>query len=317
MAAPVICVCIGTYNQAAFIETCIRSVLDQKVEADVRVLVGDDASTDATSEIIHRLVLEYGDRLMHIHRDHNLGAFANMRDVVLRADGDFIARVDGDDYWLPGKLARQLAYMRQYGDCSAVYTNAITVDQSGTQLGNFNDVGDSVFNIAQMLRHGNFLNNSSVLFRGAGTAAWRHVEVQIDYQAHLWHARYGLLGHIGQPLVAYRVGTQNSLMRKSEGRVRELYWQAIHSVPKDLIEPIDHVRAIADFMRRVFFRSVRTRDAALFKYWFGRGLAESPFGWFRTCIFFSYSVLRMAVKLASGWLLRAFSPGAARVLYRR
>ena len=49
-----------------------------------------------------------------------------MRDLIARADGEFIARTDGDDYWLPGKLQRQLEYLLAHPDCAAVYTNAIS-----------------------------------------------------------------------------------------------------------------------------------------------------------------------------------------------
>src|SRR6185312_10584582 len=150
------------------------------------------ASDDGTSEIVSQLAREYPQRVEHIRREAHIGAFANMRDLMARAGSDYVARVDGDDYWLPGKLHRQVAYLQFHPDCAAVYTNAITVDEAGNRIGLFNDVGDARFDLAEMLCRGNFLNNSSVLFRAAGRHAWLDVKVpQIDYRVHLWHARHG------------------------------------------------------------------------------------------------------------------------------
>src|SRR5690242_15505251 len=134
MNRPTMTVCIVTCNQRDFIEACVRSVATQEVDAELRVLVGDDASDDGTSEIVARLAREHAGSVQHFRRESRMGGFANMRDLIGRADGDFVARVDGDDYWLPGKLQRQLDYLTSHPDCAAVYTNAITVDEAGNRI---------------------------------------------------------------------------------------------------------------------------------------------------------------------------------------
>lgn len=283
MTRPRLCVCVVTYNQRDYIETCLRSILDQSVEADVQVLVGDDGSTDGTSDIILTLVKEYGPRLMHLRRERNLGPFENMRDLLTRAEGEFIARVDGDDFWLPGKLARQMAYLRHHPDCSAVYTNALTVDERGHPLGVFNDLGDARLDLATLLRRGNALNNSSVLYRACHGTGWQAGE-QIDYQIHLWLARHGWLGHIGEPLAGYRVNTQGSLVLSANEHVRTLYWQAIQSVPRSLVTDADYARGITNFLRRVCLRAIRTRDWPLLRRWAGVVYAASPYGALRTSL---------------------------------
>lgn len=310
---PIIQVCVATYNQCTFIETCLRSILDQQVEADVQVLVGDDASTDGTSGIVQALADKYGSRLQHLRREKNVGAFANMRELLLRGSGDYVARVDGDDYWLPRKLARQLAYLHDHPACSAVYTNAITVDEAGTQIGVFNDIGDARIDLGALLRRGNALNNSSVLFRAANTAGWIDGD-QIDFQFHLWQARHGWLGHIGEPLTAYRVSTQGSLVLSANARVRELYWQAIQSVPRELVSDDDYAHSLADFLRRVFFRSVRTSDLLLLRAWSARVYAASPYGATRTTALIAGAILRIGSKMLAARL--PFSRHHQNVLYR-
>lgn len=304
MTRPRLCVCVVTYNQRDFIETCLRSILDQAVDADVRVVVGDDGSTDGTSDIIQTLVADYGPRLVHLRRERNLGPFPNLRDVLSRAEGEFIARVDGDDYWLPGKLARQLAYLQRHPGCSAVYTNALTVDEHGQPLGVFNDLGDARLDLATLLRRGNALNNSSVLFRAGHGTGWDAGD-QIDYQIHLWLARHGWLGHIGEPLAGYRVSTQGSLVLSANERVRALYWQAIQSVPRSLVTDADYARGITDFLRRVCLRAARTRDWPLLRRWAGVVYAASPYGALRTSLLLAGNLARTLARLALARVGRA------------
>jgi glycosyltransferase involved in cell wall biosynthesis len=318
MSRPDVSVCIVTCNQRDFIETCIRSITTQEVQARLHVLVGDDASDDGTSEIITRLAGEFPGLIQHLRREARLGAMANMRDLMARADGEFVARTDGDDYWLPGKLQRQLDYLQAHPDCAAVYTNAITVDEAGNRIGLFNDVGDARFDLPAMLRRGNFLNNSSVLFRFEGRQAWLGIDgALIDYRAHLWHARSGWLGHIGEPLTAYRVNTRGSMVAQMNDRVRELYWEAIQSVPRELVDDDDYSKGVADFLRRVFFRAARTRRWDLFWGWRTRAQGTVPCSTWRLDALTAASIARIAAKEASGRLRHDGNGKPLRVLYRR
>lgn len=316
MKVPKISVCVATYNQFASIEKCLRSILDQVVAAEVSVLVGDDASSDGTSTVIESLVEEYGGRLQHIPRKSNFGPYRNMRDLISRSNGDFVARVDGDDYWLPGKLAAQLEFLDQNPGCAAVYTNALLEDSSGSRTGIFNDVGDWCFGLVELLERGNFLCNSSVLFRAFGCGAWTETSsVQIDYRAHLWHARTRYMGHIGQPLVVYTVSSEQSMISTTGEQVRELYWEAIMSVPRELVTDLSFAYGITDFLRRVFFKSVRTLDFKLFRSWSSRVFDVSPYGKACTTLLLLMAISRIGMKLILGYFASFLH--SQRVLYYR
>ncbi|HET7561916.1 MAG TPA: glycosyltransferase [Rhodanobacteraceae bacterium] len=318
MTGPIVTVCIVTFNQRAFIGECIRSVLEQQAQARLRILVGDDASDDGTSDIVAQLSAEHPETITHLRQVARSGAFVNMRNLIVRADGEFIARTDGDDYWLPGKLQRQIQYLQAHGDCAAVYTNAITVDEAGHRIGLFNDVGDARFDLGALLRRGNFLNNSSVLFRMSGRQAWLDVETpQIDYRVHLWHARHGYLAHLGAPLTAYRVNLGGSATTAMNDKVRELYWEAIQSVPRELVGDADYAHGIADFMRRVCFRALSTRNRHLLHEWWPRVRAASPYGSLHTAALVIASILRIGGKTLGGCFRRGPDGRPLRILYRR
>lgn len=318
MPQPALTVCIATFNHRKWIEQCVRSAVEQDVDAELHILVGDDASDDGTSEIVAELAALHPNCIKHLRRHPRMGAYGNMRDLLLHASGDFTACMDGDDYWLPGKLKQQLVFLRSHPGCAAVFTNAVTVDEAGDRIGLFNDVADARFDLATMLRRGNFLNNSSILFRHGGLTGCLADGVPIiDYCSHLWLARSGWLGHIGESLTAYRVNVRGSMVRDANEHVRELYWQAIQSVPRNLVSDDDYAHGIADFLRRVFFRAVRTRDVQLLRQWARRVFAASPYGKLHTGALTSASIARITGKELAGRFKKGPDGHRLRVLYRR
>jgi glycosyltransferase involved in cell wall biosynthesis len=315
---PRVSICVTTCNQHRYIRECLQSVLAQASACDSEILVGDDCSDDGTSEIVAELATACPALIRHIRHAPRLGSAANTKHLLKRCAGDYVARLDGDDYWLPGKLARQVGYLDAHPDCSAIYTNALTIDDAGNRIGLFNDAGDDCFDLAALLRRGNFLNNSSVLFRRKSIAPWLAVDgALIDYRAHLLHARFGYVVQIREPLTAYRVNAQGSMVAGMNERVRELYWEAIISVPRDRVSDRDFALGLADFLRRVFFRAVRTREWPLLRDWARRVFAASPYGRMRTGLLALASILRILWKQTAGLFKKDADGNRQRVLYRR
>jgi glycosyltransferase involved in cell wall biosynthesis len=225
---PKVSVCVATYNQRAYIKDCLLSVLMQGCDAELEILVGDDCSTDGTGEIVREVAAAYPGRLIAPRRERNLGGSRNYLDLIARATGDFIAHLDGDDYWMPGKLAAQVEFFRAHPECAAVYTNAVVINEGGELVGAFNNRQPPVFDTDYLLRGGNFLNHSSMLYRADLKQHLLAIDGEyIDYRMHLRLSRHGLLGYVNQILVAYRSGVATSMLQKSSDRVLELYWEAI------------------------------------------------------------------------------------------
>lgn len=95
-------VLIDTYNHERFIEKAIRSVLEQDFPADRReIIVVDDGSTDQTPEIVRRFQPQ-----VRYLRKNNGGQASAFNTGIPECRGEIVTFLDGDDYWLPGKLAR-------------------------------------------------------------------------------------------------------------------------------------------------------------------------------------------------------------------
>jgi glycosyltransferase involved in cell wall biosynthesis len=106
----------------------------------MEVLVGEDCSPDGTLARALSWQSRMPDLVRVLPADSNLGFYGNYRRLLQMARGEYIAYVEGDDYWLPGKLARQIEFLLDNPAHSAVYTNAVLVDRDGSEIGVFNDV---------------------------------------------------------------------------------------------------------------------------------------------------------------------------------
>lgn len=315
---PLVSVIVLVYNHEIYLADTLESVLTQGVDFPFEVLIGEDCSTDGSMNIALHYLAAYPGSVRIITADRNVGAFENARRLLQATRGRFIASLDGDDHWLPGKLGRQVSFLWENPDCVAVYTNAIAIDERGHEIGLFNDVGTDCFDLAAILRRGNFLNSSSLMYRAEIKPVLRELgDNLLDYRVHLSIARYGLLGHFGDPLVVYRVNSSGSMVANYNARVRELYWQAIQSVPRDLVTDDDYAHGLADFLRRVFFRAVRTRRIALWREWRPRVFAASPYGTARMYWLTAANILRMLAREALGRFRRDADGNRLRVLYRR
>ena len=109
-------VCV-TYNQKDYIKEALDSFLMQKTNFKFEVLVGDDCSTDGTSEIVAEYARKYPDIIKHIRRNPNMGCLANFMDLCENVTAPYVAFCDGDDYWTnENKLQKQFDFMEKNKD---------------------------------------------------------------------------------------------------------------------------------------------------------------------------------------------------------
>jgi glycosyltransferase involved in cell wall biosynthesis len=159
---PLVSVIIPTYNRSRYIGEAIRSVQAQ-THQDVQIIVADDGSTDNTRDVVS--VFRRG--VTYLQLPHR-GLAAVTRNAGLRAaEGEYVAFLDSDDLFLPGKLALQLAAFEQHPEAGLVYSNGYFFrDDPQKPIGRALDglptpTGDA---LVELLR-GNFLTSPVVLVR--------------------------------------------------------------------------------------------------------------------------------------------------------
>jgi len=127
-----ISVCICTYNQALYIEQAIRSVLCQTY-LPVEVIVSDDCSTDETPMILEKLSAEIS-VLKVVYQPENVGIARNTDQCLRLASGDFIIRLDSDDYLAPDYTEKLMHLLVKHPGAGYAHAAIQEVDQDGTFL---------------------------------------------------------------------------------------------------------------------------------------------------------------------------------------
>ena len=125
---PAVSVVIPAYNAAWCVGKAIDSVLAQDFR-DFELIVVDDGSTDETAAVLSG----YGDAIRVVHQAN--GGMSHARNAGIRAArGEFIAFLDADDWWLPGKLGNQIELMRSNTGIGFSSTAARVEDPEGRLL---------------------------------------------------------------------------------------------------------------------------------------------------------------------------------------
>lgn len=122
-----------TYQQALYIRECIESVLMQKTNFPIEYIIGDDGSTDGTTEICKEYADKYPDKIRLFVRDRKLSQYIDKNGAIMRFNanwcqmscrGEYIAICEGDDYWIdPLKLQKQVEILDKYQNYCLVFTS--------------------------------------------------------------------------------------------------------------------------------------------------------------------------------------------------
>lgn len=106
-------VIVTSYNHAQYISRCFDSILKQTGLMNIRIIVGDDKSTDETPAIIEKYRRSHPDRFVVLEREQNLGMLRNMKSCISACGATYVAFCEADDYWLSDRyLSKKLEVMR-------------------------------------------------------------------------------------------------------------------------------------------------------------------------------------------------------------
>lgn len=214
-----IAVCIATYNQEQYIAQAIESVLMQQCDEPMRIFIGDDASTDRTSEICRRYAKQ-DERIVYYRREKNMGIVRNTIDLYRRiiATGcRYIAMLDGDDYWSTrDKLQMQINFLQAHPSYGFVHTASYALQNGELTIETPYEaipIGD-ISN--QYRRSGAGQTNSSVVFltrllkeKDLDAIEAQHFRV-LDYPLYGLFAQYTYFGYLDTPTTVWRVHDSTS-----------------------------------------------------------------------------------------------------------
>jgi teichuronic acid biosynthesis glycosyltransferase TuaG len=125
-------VIMPAFNAEDFIAQAMESVVNQ-THSDWELIIVDDCSNDRTASIIDSHARDEP-RIVFLQQQQNQGVAAARNRALEAAQGEYIAFLDSDDYWLPNKLERQLAIMAEKGALICC-SNYMRMDEKGNELG--------------------------------------------------------------------------------------------------------------------------------------------------------------------------------------
>lgn len=199
-----------TYNHERFIAQAIESVLMQEVDFDLELVIGEDCSTDGTRRIVTEYAARYADRIRLLLPKKNLGMNRNFIQTIKACQGEYIALLEGDDYWTsPDKLGKQVALLDQRPDCAICFHNVEMFteddpDQARVLL--CKEDQKTVSTVEDLLQF-NFIPACSAMFRRAVVGdppEWFYELKMGDWPLHVLSALHGNIIYIPEIMAAYR-----------------------------------------------------------------------------------------------------------------
>lgn len=217
---PVVSVCIISYNQKNFIREAIESALIQEIPFPYEIVISDDCSTDGTKEICLEYSRRFPEKIKFIERLENVGALKNFYNTLQRCRGDYIALLEGDDYWTSKeKLKKQVSFLKKNPDFSICFHSVKL--QKGKKLvhDNITRVPDSVTTIND-LAWGNYIHTPSCVFRnnfkGREYPAFVYHAPVGDFVLHMLNAQYGKIKCLDEVMAVYRIHSGGMWRSKSQ-----------------------------------------------------------------------------------------------------
>ena len=132
LTLPLVSIITPSYNQARYLESTIRSVLDQDYP-HIEYIVIDGGSTDGSVEILRR----YSERLAGWVSEKDRGQTDAINKGFARARGEILAWLNSDDTYEPHAIREAVQFLQERPEIGLVYGDANFIDENGGVIGRF------------------------------------------------------------------------------------------------------------------------------------------------------------------------------------
>lgn len=247
-SAPLVSVCVPTYNYGRFLTDTIESVLQQDLN-DLELVITDDASTDGTADLVARYAAK-DPRVRLVPNERRLGMSGNIKRAADLATGRYIKMLCADDWLAPRCLSRFVELMEAHPSVVLATSSVIQTLEDGTPtevtflFGSYVSVipGDAM--LERMARGEGFGGNSSFFLRrdayqrvGGYDGSWPYAA---DYHLAASLCQIGDYLHTDEPLFYGRVQPEAS-SRTDPRKLRDVpdWFQIPERVfrPRPLLSP--------------------------------------------------------------------------------
>lgn len=235
--APLVSIITPSFNQARYLDAAVQSVLSQDYASIEHILV-DGGSTDGSLDIIRT----YEDRLAYWVSEKDAGQADAINKGLARANGEIIAWLNSDDYYLPGAISDAVRVLSDQPDALMVYGNLLAVDERDRRI---NVLKYRQLTLEDLLRF-QIIGQPGVVFRRAALEQAGPLDTSFQFllDHHLWIriARRGPILHVPRTWAAARYHPE----AKNRARAVEFGREAFRILEWARSDP-----SLKDVMRRV------------------------------------------------------------------
>ena len=202
---PLISVIMSTRNGEKTLLESIESILNQSI-SNLELIICDDASTDNTLELLKQ-AQQKDSRIVIIHNETNLGLSRSLNKCLKQSTGEYIARMDDDDYSFENRFEKQIEVLEKHPEYAFVGTGCICFN--GIEEGDMRNFPE-IPNTKNLIKGSPYLHPSVMFRREAIMSVGGYSEKPYairraqDYELFMRMASQNLCGYnMQEPLIRY------------------------------------------------------------------------------------------------------------------
>jgi glycosyltransferase involved in cell wall biosynthesis len=251
-------VLIITYNHEKYIAQAVESALHQEVNFPYEIVIGEDCSTDHTRNILKDLSTANPERIRLFLRQNKGGGLpgkSNFVETLKACQGQYVALLDGDDYWTDvRKLRKQVDFLDTNPDFAVSFHNVkVSYEDECQEPWNYCSTNQKEISTLEDLLDRNFIATSSTVFRRdrlGELPGWFSELKTGDWALHILNARNGKVGYINEVMSVYRIHQAG-------------YWSKQDTIQSTLDE-IAMFKVLLKYLPRKYKGQVKSHLASLF-----------------------------------------------------
>jgi len=288
-----------SFNQAAYLEQTINSVLDQEY-SEIEYIVLDGGSLDASIDIIKK----YADRLAYWVSEKDRGQADAINKGFARATGDIIAWLNSDDYYLAGAVGAAVEYFEEHPDVVLVYGNMLAVDEHGKT---FNTLTYNLLTLEDLLCF-QIIGQPAVFMRRSALESAGGLDPSLHFMLdhHLWIriARQGKILHVDQTWAAARYHAE----AKNRAKASEFGHDAFR-----ILDFAEHDKTFAPILARVRRRAYASANRVDSRYLLDGGQPAAALSAWMRALFIHPPTALARLNILVSVLLNLFGLGKLRL----
>jgi len=233
-------VLIITYNHERYIAKALDGVLMQETDFEYEIVIGEDCSTDNTRKILTEYARRFPGRFKLLLHEQNVGGPENFDRTFQACTGEYLALLNGDDYWTsPLKLQKQADLLDNHPEYAVSFHGAqIRYEDGSCEPARYRESQKSISTVEDLLLD-NFIPTSAVMFRACNfrsVPGWISALKMGDWPIHILNALHGSVCYIDESMsdyIVHRSGVWSSKdWRDHEPAIIQLFEALLIHLPR-------------------------------------------------------------------------------------